>query len=586
MKYVKRIWSIFSLCWKAKKLYFVLNFIFSAISGLYPIVNLKLVNSLIESFFGSKENTVIVIILLLITNIGYSLISNIDEYVQNLYGTLISKKIKDNVIDKMKELPLSVFDNPDFMDTYFNATSQSIHMPAAFLRIISSTISLIISLSGYVSILLNLDYRALIILILSYIPYAIIETKLQKENVDIIFSDSTELRRSEYFSNTVMDIRTIKETMIFRLFDYWKGKKNQSIDIHISKLKKFGRKKVVQSMFGITLPEIAVASALLISLNSISNTNIYQFYMSVSGFLDSLKAVTMQFATDGSLLLLYAAYEDFMAYEDQIQPPMLMNTVSSQKITEPVRKIVFKDVSFSYSFTNKNAINNINLALCAGKKYLIVGENGAGKTTLIKLLCGLYQPNFGEIKYNSLDHKHLAKEELFEHISAIFQDYGKYSVSVKENISFCAESSIDEVIAAAVIGGADSFVKDYPEKYDTELSKLFKQNGIEPSTGQWQRLAISRAIYHQADILIFDEPCASLDPLAEHDFYKFITEKITDKIIVLVSHNLSSAKIVDSIIFMENGEITDSGNHEELMLRNKRYSEVYNIQAEKFNNAE
>ena len=216
---------------------------------------------------------------------------------------------------------------------------------------------------------------------------------------------------------------------------------------------------------------------------------------------------------------------------------------------------------------------------------VLVGLNGAGKTTLVKLLTRLYDPTEGTILLDGHDIREYNVDELYNMFGIIFQDFGKYAVSVRENIAFGeVQKEIDDeqIKYAAHASDADAFIDKLSDGYDTPLMRIFEENGTELSIGQWQKLSIARAFYADSDILILDEPTASLDPMAEQDIFNRFDELRKDKTSIFVSHRLSSATTADKILVLEYGELIESGSHKELMAAKGKYYTLFSTQAKRY----
>ena len=247
--------------------------------------------------------------------------------------------------------------------------------------------------------------------------------------------------------------------------------------------------------------------------------------------------------------------------------------------------IELRNVSFRYPGTERMVIRNVNLTLREGETAVLVGLNGAGKTTLIKLITRLYDPTEGEIYLDGRDIRDYDLNELYRMFGIIFQDFGKYAVTVKENITYgdIQKGVVDEDIAlAAKQSNADVFIDKLPDGYDTPLMRYFEENGVELSIGQWQKLSIARAFYSDSDILILDEPTASLDPMAEQEIFDQFDALRKDKTTIFVSHRLSSATTASKIIVLENGTVVEEGTHRELMETHGKYYELFTTQAKRY----
>ena len=225
------------------------------------------------------------------------------------------------------------------------------------------------------------------------------------------------------------------------------------------------------------------------------------------------------------------------------------------------------------------------MTLRPGETMVLVGLNGAGKTTLLKLLTRLYDPTEGQILLDGRDIREYDVRELYKTFGIIFQDFGKYAVTVSENISFGDVSKpmdIDRVREAATQANASEYISSLPNGYDTALMKYFEIDGTELSIGQWQKLSIARAFYSDSDILILDEPTASLDAIAEQEIFNQFDKLREGKTTIFVSHRLSSATIASKIVVLENGRIIEEGDHKELMARGGRYAELFSVQAKRY----
>ena len=230
-------------------------------------------------------------------------------------------------------------------------------------------------------------------------------------------------------------------------------------------------------------------------------------------------------------------------------------------------------------------LQNINLKFKPGETVVLVGLNGAGKTTLIKLLTRLYDPTEGYILLDGKDLRSYSVEDVYKTFGIIFQDFGKYAFTVAENIKFgdvSREATADDVQRAAALGDADDFISRLPDGYDTPLMRHFEENGTELSIGQWQKLAIARAFYSNHDILILDEPTASLDPIAEQEIYTQFDMLRENKTSIFVSHRLSSATIASKIVVLEYGKVIEEGTHAELMAAGGKYHELFTTQAKRY----
>lgn len=243
----------------------------------------------------------------------------------------------------------------------------------------------------------------------------------------------------------------------------------------------------------------------------------------------------------------------------------------------------FRNVSFKYPDTEQYVIKNISFKIEAGQHIAIVGMNGSGKSTIVKLLCRLYEPTEGYITVNNIDIRKFNDKEYLKLFSVVFQDYKLLAFSVGQNL--CVGDNCDEEKAWISLeqAGIKERVEHFPKKLKQPLYKLYEKDGIDISCGEEQKIAIARALYKDAPVIVLDEPTASLDPMAETEIYSKLYDVINNKTALFISHRLSSCRFCDNIIVLKDGEIVDEGTHNELIKKeNSEYSILWNAQAQHY----
>ncbi len=259
---------------------------------------------------------------------------------------------------------------------------------------------------------------------------------------------------------------------------------------------------------------------------------------------------------------------------------------SNQRGREKQRGIQIQNLSFSYPGSDRKVLENINLTIQPNETIALVGENGAGKTTLTKLMCRLYDPQWGKILWNGRDLRELDLTQLYSRIAVIMQDYARFPTTVRENVGFGYlpsmpdDTAVDNAIQKAEIV---KVIANLPQGLETPLGKQL-EGGVDLSEGQWQRIAIARSLMRLSSVklLIFDEPTAALDPKTEHEIYQLFGTITSNKIAVVISHRLALAKLADRIIVLENGRIIETGTHEQLMAIGGQYHLMFTRQASNY----
>lgn len=276
---------------------------------------------------------------------------------------------------------------------------------------------------------------------------------------------------------------------------------------------------------------------------------------------------------------LILAENYFMLIE---QVPKIKDAPDSKKLsTSTTPEIIFEDVTFTYPNQMDPVFKKFNLTIAPGEHIALVGENGAGKSTLIKLLLRFYKPDSGRILVNGQDLSLTTIDSWYEQIATLFQDFNQYPFTVAENITIGRSSNKPSkklLAESAKFGGVDYLVKKYKYGWETVLESSFK-NGIEPSGGQWQRIAISRAFYRQANILILDEPTSAIDAKAEYEIFNNIFNHYKNKSALIVSHRFSTVRRADRIVVLDQGKIVEQGSHQMLMKKSGLYHDLFTKQA-------
>jgi len=243
-------------------------------------------------------------------------------------------------------------------------------------------------------------------------------------------------------------------------------------------------------------------------------------------------------------------------------------------------EIELRGVSFAYPGSDRLVLRGIDLTIKAGERIALIGENGAGKSTLVRVIMGLYQPTEGQVLLNGVDLREIPEKKLRRCFAAVFQEFVKYQFPAGENIRFGRLEDAEpwEVAEAAQLAGAASFIEQLPQGYETLLGRPL--GGVDLSGGQWQKLAIARALIRKAPVVILDEPTAALDPQSEAEVYRQFGEMTRGRTAILISHRLGSARLADRIVVLKEGRIVEMGSHDELVALGGEYARLFELQAQ------
>lgn len=303
----------------------------------------------------------------------------------------------------------------------------------------------------------------------------------------------------------------------------------------------------------------------------------YFFYIGVVFRLDgAISGLFSMFAQMQDGLKYANDFKNFMSHS-----PKLKDKVSSISLdAKTIPTIELRNATFTYPGADRPAFKNLSLRIESGEKVALVGENGAGKSSIIKLLMRFYKLDSGELLINGVDILDLTIDSWYKQVATLFQDFNQYPLTISDNISISGETAdTSKVEHAAKLAGSNKYIEDLQYGYDTYLDPAFK-HGVEPSGGMWQRIALARAFYRNANMIILDEPTSAIDAKAEYEIFNNIFSVHDKKTALIVSHRFSTVRKADRIIVINNGKIVESGNHKDLLKQKGLYASMFNTQAE------
>ena len=592
--FFKRMGYIVKLVWEASPaILFVMSFM-ALFDGIMPVVGTyitgQLINKLSSAYTGQVTGFYI-ITWLLVAQFAYLLINSVvrrvDGIVVRIAGELVSNHIKVKIMEKAKEIDLKSFDSPDFYAKMENANREAGNRPIQVLNATFSVISTVISLLSYVFLIAVIGILPALLVIAVAIPSTIINFVYRKKNHDYVFRRSKDRRQMQYYAEVLVNKDLVKEVRMLGLADDFTNRYKAVFKKYFSGLKKLMLAEMWWGM-GATLLTTVVNCVLFVSIargvfNAEYPVGDYSMY---TGALNAISGgIATLISTSASIYEGTIFINNLIAFMEE-KKTIVPSTDKPLEVKRGVgHTIRFEHVSFRYPGVDRDIIKDINLTINPGDTVVMVGLNGAGKTTLIKLLTRLYDPTEGRILLDGHDLREYDVQKLYAIFGIVFQDYGKYAVSVRDNIAFGeVNKPIDDskIVTAAKNSNAADFIDKLDAGYDTPLMRYFEENGIELSGGQWQKLAIARAFYSESDILILDEPTASLDPMAEQEIFNQFDALRGDKTSIFVSHRLSSATTADKIIVLKDGMLIEEGTHAELMRAQGEYYTLFSTQAKRY----
>ena len=596
--FFSRLTYIIRLVWEAKKSLLVVLVFMAVFNGISPVIAAFISANLLNHIAGALTLDIPTLSLLIsmllpamLLQFGYMFMVNLINAVSNMIartsGEIVTNHVKCKIMNKAKEIDIASFDMPEFYEKFENASREAGSRPIEVIRSAFEIVSTVISAVSFILILSAVAWFAPFIVILLSLPSAIITFSYRKRNFRYMRRHSKERRQMAYYSDMLVNKDMVKEIRLFGLSDTFIFNYNKVFAKYFSGIRRLIIGEGVWSIL-VSLATTVVNGALFFFIACTVTLGSGQIgdYSLYTGALTSIASCVAVLVATSSRIYEGTLFIDNMIVFMNEKKRIVPATEQPLHVTRHIgHTIEFQNVSFRYPGTERDVLKDVSFVIQPGDTVVLVGLNGAGKTTLLKLLTRLYDPTQGKILLDGHDIKEYDTEELYGMFGVIFQDFGKYAFTVNENISFGEVTKpVDPgaIREAAKASAADEFISGLPAAYDTPLMRVFDQNGIEPSVGQWQKLAIARAFYSDSDVLILDEPTASLDAIAEQEIFNQFDHLRKDKTTFFVSHRLSSATIATKILVLENGRLIETGTHTELMKKEGVYYELFSTQANRY----
>jgi ATP-binding cassette, subfamily B, bacterial len=478
-------------------------------------------------------------------------------------------------------VPLAAFESSSFFDHVQRVDTNALGKPLDIVNSVVNILSGTLTIGGLGFVIATTEPIVLPMLVLSALPVYLANRAGSRLDFRFALSQVPRQRERAYVGNLMKARDAAKEVRAYQLGPVLRARWEMRYSEFISDLRRMISRRVAYTVGAAAVSAVILAATMFMLVNSIHGPS---SLTSVATALVAMRLLAAQLqSAAGGFTGLYESrlfledLADFLAYRPE--PP-----VQALRPAGGLEQVELRDVGFTYPGAVSPSLQNISMSLSTGEIVALVGENGSGKTTLAKVLAGLHQPTQGSMLWNRADVDEIDPEQLRSRIAVVFQDYLKYEFTVTENIAFGrTEVNVDEeaVRRAARQAGADTFIETMPGQYEARLSKVYA-NGTDLSIGQWQRMALARAFYRDADLVILDEPTAALDPRAEQALFEKTRELFKGRTVVLISHRFSSVRSADRILVMQAGRIVESGSHEQLMDERGLYHELFTLQAEAY----
>ncbi len=601
-----RLFYIIKLVWETKPSLLIWMALLCIAVGVLPlggaVINKHLLNAIndalaahgigfSETLLQSVTGTLSTLFIFVLMQFGYQFLNRVaarlQHTVQHLAGERVSSHIRLKLMKKAKTVDLASFDRPEFYEKLENANREAGMRPVQILLATFTVISSFISAVSFVAVLVMVKWYIPLVVVVLAVPVALVNYKWRNRHFWYMRRNSKSRRQMNYYSDVVTDKDLAKEMRLMNLSDTFIEKYEETFDGYYRGM----RRLVIKEMFWQILTALLIVAAegvlfFYIGYHVVSGNLQIGDYSLFAGALTSIAAYVTSMLTSTATVYEGTLFIDNVMTFMQEKPTVVAATENPPKVQfHTHHTLTFEHVSFRYPGADHDVIQDFSMTIETGQSVVLVGLNGAGKTTLIKLLTRLYDPTEGRILLDGHDLRDYDPKELYRLYGTVFQDFGKYALTIEENIylgNTSAPPNAERAKLAAEMGDAAPFIARLENGMDTPLMRYFEEHGHELSGGEWQKLCIARAFYSDSDILILDEPTAALDPLAEQDIFERFTALGREKLTILVSHRLSGAVNADRILVIGRGRLVETGTHEELMQLGGEYHHLFTTQAKHY----
>lgn len=574
------------LIWKSSPTSSVLNALFVVLRGVMPLLMLYIIKQLIDTLIATvgeshdyeglrslifSDFTLLlggVAVLFVFNSVSTSLHTLVKE--KQTYS--LRRTISTIIHDKAEQISYMHYEDPHFQDTFHRAVTESQNKPQQIFYNIIGAMQSTITLCAFGYILLSIHWLMPIMIVCIALPIVILRIYFSRKFYAIRREQTTEERRLSYYARVMTAKEFAKELRLFGLSKVYKQRYNDTSEqLHHTR-----EQLLLRNTLHEALTQFAISALMVVVFGFV----IYQTLLgniTIGAIAMYFMALYRSYGMAQNLLQHIASIYDSNLYLKNLFEFIDMPVGHSQaeesgadaasQVADNDIVYSLKECSFKYPNTERTVLNKISLDIRRGEIVSIVGRNGSGKSTLVKLLCGLYEPTSGEIELYGKPLSSYPQQKISENITAIFQDFMLYNTSARDNIWYgdlSTEGDKERIERSAHKSGIAPVFENLKEGYDTALGNLFPDSEM-LSQGEWQRTALARSFYSKAGIIILDEPTSSLDAFTEASLVDNFREITQGRTAIIISHRLSTIRMADRIIVLNNKEIAETGTFDELM---------------------
>lgn len=582
---IKSLLFLLKQVWKYQKSYIFYAIFLQVAKLVIPLSTIIFPKFIIDELMGEQrfEYILLYVFVLISFNFIGGFFSDYLEGKVFVARGIVFNKFQCHISEKLLDCDYENIENPEFLDIKERARKFLYANGQGFGVVLNSAFNILGDLFVFISIVIvisTLSFWVVLIFSVLVILSAIVDSGVRKKYTEWDMEKAPIERKTSYLLNIIEDFSYGKDIRIYGAKVFLLNKISHHLEVsnqfYAKQIRALNQSKYFNTLMTLVRDGIAYLYLVYkVVKNSISIGDFSMYISAVSQFSNAMSELLQSILDIRQFSGYYDALEQYLNVPSKMREGDKEKDIDTKNIC-----IEFQDVSFKYPGQEKFALKHVNLIIDSGEKVAIIGENGAGKTTFVKLLMRLYDPTSGRITVNGVDITKIDYDYYQSLLAVVFQDYKLFSFTVKDNVVFGKEVD-DEIITNELnqIGLQDK-LHSLPKGIYTNIYKNFEEDGFEPSGGEGQKIAITRAIHKNAPIIILDEPTAALDPRAEYNIYQNFNQLIKGKTALYISHRMSSAKFCDKVIVFKDGSICENGTHEDLMELKGLYYELYSMQAQ------
>jgi ATP-binding cassette, subfamily B, bacterial len=577
------------MAWEASPTTFVAIAVSAAVTALIPTAVLALTRRLFDTVQHSVidpsvtlGNAMPIVIGLGLLAGSQRMFTQFDGRRQTLFAERVTIDVQRRFLEQISRADLGYFDDPAWHDRVERASRDVYRRPFTMTYTLIGLGSSMVTMVGMVGLLVSLDWRLLPLAVGSIAPGTTLSRRLNKRRYTYRREKTQATREKEYLAELLSKPQTSKEIRALgigtHLTTRWETLARELYAGMVEVFRSINRYTILIGL--LSGGALAIAFAIVTSRAIGSSTQFGALAVVTGAFVSvtaQANAIASAFVTLDENGQFLADYFSFFETESLIEVPDDPTPIPA--LTE--RGIEFDDVWLTYPNGTEPALSGVTLTIKPGELCALVGDNGAGKSTIVKSLLRFYDPQVGSVKLGGVDLRATDPAALRSRIGVLFQDFAQYELSVRENVTLGRPerpATDMEVVEALRSARAEWLVERMPGGLDSKVGRLF-DGGHDLSGGEWQRLALARLMFRDADVWVLDEPTSSLDPEAEAAIFAELRANLHGRIGIVISHRFSTVRIADRIAVVQGGRITEHGTHEELLAHNGRYAYLFNLQA-------